>query len=300
MYKESKFNKNYLNDNIKKSLLKKKNVNFWENNPMTYDWTEDKPKKVDLNFFKRIDTRFTNSIQKIFDNEKNFIENFLKKKELKKSNVLEIGTGMGCHSEILSKNSKKFTGIDITNTASKIAKKRFRIKKIKGLIHKMDAENLTFKDNTFDLIWSWGVIHHSSNTEKILNQIHRVLKPGGKAVIMIYYKSWWSYYVFGFFFFGIFKRDFLRYKNIFDIINSHSDGAIARFYSINEWNFLIKRNKLNIEYNKIFGLKSDIFPIPKGKIKNLLISLTPSFIFKFLITKLSMGSFLVSSIKKLN
>ena len=207
---------------------------------------------------------------------------------------------MGCNSEILSKNSKKFTGIDITITASKITKKRFKIKKIKGLIHKMDAEKLTFKNNTFDLIWSWGVIHHSSNTEKILNQMHRVLKPGGRAVIMIYYKSWWSYYVFGFFFYGILKRDFLRYKNIFDIINSHSDGAIARFYSINEWNFLIKRNKLDIEYNKIFGLKSDIFPIPKGKIKNLLISLTPSFIFKFLITKLSMGSFLVSSIKKLN
>ena len=300
MYKESKFNKNYLNNNIKKSFLQKKNVNFWENNPMTYDWTEDKPKKIDLNFFETIDKRFTNSIQKIFDNEKYFIENFLKKKELKKLNVLEIGTGMGCHSEILSKNSKKFTGIDITITASKITKKRFKIKKIKGLIHKMDAEKLTFKNNTFDLIWSWGVIHHSSNTEKILNQIHRVLKPGGRAVIMIYYKSWWSYYVFGFFFYGILKRDFLRYKNIFDIINSHSDGAIARFYSINEWNFLIKRNKLDIEYNKIFGLKSDIFPIPKGKIKNLLISLTPSFIFKFLITKLSMGSFLVSSIKKLN
>ena len=300
MYKESKFNKNYLNNNIKKSFLQKKNVNFWENNPMTYDWTEDKPKKIDLNFFETIDKRFTNSIQKIFDNEKYFIENFLKKKELKKLNVLEIGTGMGCHSEILSKNSKKFTGIDITITASKITKKRFKIKKIKGLIQKMDAEKLTFKNNTFDLIWSWGVIHHSSNTEKILNQIHRVLKPGGQAVIMIYYKSWWSYYVFGFFFYGILKRDFLRYKNIFDIINSHSDGAIARFYSINEWNFLIKRNKLDIEYNKIFGLKSDIFPIPKGKIKNLLISLTPSFIFKFLITKLSMGSFLVSSIKKLN
>lgn len=300
MDKESKFNKNYLNKDIKKSFLQKKNINFWEDNPMTYDWAEDKPKKVDLNFFKRIDKRFTDTIQKIFDNKKNFIENFIKKEELKKLNVLEIGTGMGCHSEILSKNSKKFTGIDITNAATKITKKRFKIKKIKSLIYKMDAEKLTFKKNTFDLIWSWGVIHHSSNTEKILNQIYRVLKPGGKAVIMIYYKSWWSYYIFGFFFYGILKRDFLRHKSIFDIMNSRSDGAIARFYSIEEWNFLIKSKKLNIEYNKIYGQKSDIFPIPNGKIKKLLISLTPSFIFKIFITKLSMGSFLVSSIKKSN
>ena len=98
MHKESKFNKNYLNKNIKKSFLQKKNVNFWENNPMTYNWAEDKPQKVDLNFFKRIDKRFANSIQKIFDNKKNFIENFIKKEALKKLNVLEIGTGMGCHS----------------------------------------------------------------------------------------------------------------------------------------------------------------------------------------------------------
>lgn len=103
-----------------------------------------------------------------------------------------------------------------------------------------------------------------------------------------------------FFFYGILKGDFLRHKSIFDIINSHSDGAIARFYSLKEWNFLIKSKKLNIEYNKIYGLKSDIFPIPNGKIKKLLISLTPSFIFKIFITKLSMGSFLVSSIKKPN
>lgn len=41
---------------------------------MTYNWAEDKPQKVDLNFFKRIDKRFTNSIQKIFDNKKNFTE----------------------------------------------------------------------------------------------------------------------------------------------------------------------------------------------------------------------------------
>lgn len=58
--------------------------------------------------------------------------------------------------------------------------------------------------------------------------------------------------------------------------------------------------KLNIKYNKKYALKPIIFPISNGKIKKLLISLTPSFIFKIFIIELLMGSFLVSSIKKPN
>ncbi|MBK7629848.1 MAG: class I SAM-dependent methyltransferase [Ignavibacteriales bacterium] len=56
---------------------------------------------------------------------------------------------------------------------------------------KMDAEALQFEDNSFDFVWSWGVIHHSSNTRKILEEIQRVLKPGGEAIIMVYHRSIW-------------------------------------------------------------------------------------------------------------
>jgi len=76
--------------------------------------------------------------------------------------------------------------------------------------------------------------------------------------------------------------------------------GFARFYLIKKLNFLIKSKKFNIEYNKIYGLKPIIFPTLNGKIKKLLISLTPSFIFKIFIIELLMGSFLVSSIKKPN
>ena len=51
-----------------------------------------------------------------------------------------------------------------------------------------DAENLPFKENEFDAIYSWGVIHHSADTQNCLDEIYRVLKPGGFAKIMVYHK----------------------------------------------------------------------------------------------------------------
>jgi SAM-dependent methyltransferase len=53
-----------------------------------------------------------------------------------------------------------------------------------------DAERLSFKDGEFDLVYSWGVIHHSPDTARAVCEIHRVLKPGGVARVMIYHK--WS------------------------------------------------------------------------------------------------------------
>jgi SAM-dependent methyltransferase len=52
----------------------------------------------------------------------------------------------------------------------------------------MDAENLSFPDNTFDVVYSWGVLHHSPDTERAVSEVYRVLKPGGEAKIMIYHK----------------------------------------------------------------------------------------------------------------
>ena len=53
-----------------------------------------------------------------------------------------------------------------------------------------DAENLNFPDEMFDLVYSWGVLHHSPDTPKAISEVFRVLKPGGVARVMIYHK--WS------------------------------------------------------------------------------------------------------------
>jgi SAM-dependent methyltransferase len=53
-----------------------------------------------------------------------------------------------------------------------------------------DAEALDFPDESFDMVYSWGVLHQSPDTSKAVSEVYRVLKPGGVAKIMIYHK--WS------------------------------------------------------------------------------------------------------------
>jgi ubiquinone/menaquinone biosynthesis C-methylase UbiE len=81
------------------------------------------------------------------------------------------------------------TGIDITSKAVELAKKRLQLLGLNAEIFEADAENLPFKDNYFDFITSYGVLHHTPNTQKSIDEVYRVLKPGGKAIISLYYKN---------------------------------------------------------------------------------------------------------------
>ena len=94
--------------------------------------------------------------------------------------VLEIGCGMGLHTETLVRAGADVTTIDISETSVDATARRLAIKGLKADVRRMDAEILEFPDASFDFVWSWGVIHHSAMTGRIVRQIDRVLKAGGE------------------------------------------------------------------------------------------------------------------------
>lgn len=98
-----------------------------------------------------------------------------------KNNILEIGCGANTISEKIIDMGANITIIDISEKAIEIAKEQFREKNTKINCVVMDAENLKFNDNSFDLVYGSGILHHLS-IEKAINEIKRVLKKGGKAV----------------------------------------------------------------------------------------------------------------------
>lgn len=78
------------------------------------------------------------------------------------------------------------TGIDLSVSSVNQSRSRCRIAGFEPDIEVADAENLPFQDNTFDIVYSYGVMHHSPDVQRCLDEALRVLKPGGQVRLMLY------------------------------------------------------------------------------------------------------------------
>jgi ubiquinone/menaquinone biosynthesis C-methylase UbiE len=107
--------------------------------------------------------------------------------------VLEIGCGLGTDGAQFAKAGAHYTGIDLTDAAVDLARRRFELFNLRGSFRVADAEKLDFPDNSFDLVYSHGVLHHTPDTQAAIREIHRVLRPGGRAVVMLYHRDSYNY-----------------------------------------------------------------------------------------------------------
>jgi ubiquinone/menaquinone biosynthesis C-methylase UbiE len=110
--------------------------------------------------------------------------------EAKGLKVLEVGVGLGGEHQLFAQSGADLYGIDLTERAVKHTRQRLELLNLFSNLSVGDAENIDFPDESFDLVYSWGVLHHSPNTPQAISEVFRVLKRGGEARIMIYHK--WS------------------------------------------------------------------------------------------------------------
>jgi SAM-dependent methyltransferase len=107
--------------------------------------------------------------------------------------VLEVGCGLGTDAAQFAKAGAHYTGVDLTEAAIDLARRRFEISGWPGKFQVADAENLDFADASFDRVYSHGVLHHTPDTARAISEIHRVLKPGGQAIVMLYHRGSYNY-----------------------------------------------------------------------------------------------------------
>ncbi len=138
-------------------------------------------------------------------------------KEHANESVLEVGLGLGTDILQFAKNGSKVYGIDLTQNSVDTVKKRFQLNNLDGEFRVASFKEIPYEDNTFDLVYCFGVLHHSPFMEEGIEEIRRVLKPGGKAIIMLYHKGF-KYYIRKLFFEGFIKLKYLKY-NTQEIIN---------------------------------------------------------------------------------
>lgn len=109
--------------------------------------------------------------------------------------VLEIGCGLGTDGAQFAKAGADYTGVDLTEAAVELARRGFALGGLKGSFQTADAENLEFENESFDLVYSHGVLHHTPDTARAVSEIWRVLKPGGRALVMLYHRDSYNYRV---------------------------------------------------------------------------------------------------------
>jgi ubiquinone/menaquinone biosynthesis C-methylase UbiE len=100
--------------------------------------------------------------------------------------ILEIGGGMGTDHAQFAKHGGIMYDLDLSSGHLRLAQRNFELRGLKSTFKHGDGENIPYPDETFDLVYSNGVIHHTPNTAAVVREIYRVLKPGGRCIIMVY------------------------------------------------------------------------------------------------------------------
>ena len=118
--------------------------------------------------------------------------------------VLEIGCGIGTDSSNFVRHGANLDIVELSGESLSVTKKRFGLYGLKGdFFHgnSEELERLLPSGKTYDLVYSFGVIHHTPHPEKVVQAVARRLKPGGEFRLMLYsrycWKVFWIYMTYG-------------------------------------------------------------------------------------------------------
>lgn len=179
-------------DSAESESLKSQVRNFW--NRQSCDTNATAAKKHSPAYFEDIEAF------RYYDQP--FIHEFAQFTRYHGKRVIEVGFGAGTDFIQWLRAGARVTGIDLTPEALENLTQRIHVYQLPPPenIRVADAENLPFETNTFDLGYSFGVLHHSPNTEKAIAELVRVVQPGGEIKIMVYnrhcivaFKLWVKY-----------------------------------------------------------------------------------------------------------
>jgi SAM-dependent methyltransferase len=148
-------------------------------------------------------------------------------KLLKGKHLLEIGCGMGFDSLEFLKRGVRVTATDLTPNAVEMTRKHFEVENVKAEeLRTANALELPFDDNTFDAVWSNGVLHATGDTRRAIAEARRVLKPGGRAIISHFYrKPSWMYTI------NRLGRENIEYKEEDPPVNEfYTDEEVLDFF----------------------------------------------------------------------
>lgn len=183
----------------------------------------------------------------------------LKNIDFQGKRTLEIGLGQGADAEQIIRLGANWFGLDLTHESTKRVQVRMNLHELKfGGITNGSAVEMPFADDSFDIVFSHGVLHHIPEIRKAQKEIHRILKPEGKLIVMLYAKNSLNYRLSIALVrrFGLLGAYFAR-PNTNGLVGQHIKNAKAKGL----WNYLKMENFIHRNtdgalnpYSKVYDL----------------------------------------------
>jgi SAM-dependent methyltransferase len=174
-----------------KGAAKEQVRRWWADRPMTYgavhgdsEYGGDAVELGTPEFFARVDERFLSWNRPLHD-ERPFGKLF-PFDEYAGRRVLEVGCGMGTMAMAWARAGAQVTAVDLNPTSVQQTARRFELEGREVDVREADGRSLPFADDAFDYAWSWGVLHHSPDLATSLDELLRVVRPGGGFGLMLY------------------------------------------------------------------------------------------------------------------
>jgi 2-polyprenyl-3-methyl-5-hydroxy-6-metoxy-1,4-benzoquinol methylase len=154
---------------------------FWDEH--VHDWKIAKSKPGTAEFFEEIEEYRYEKLD--------YLADAIDFERFSGKSILDVGVGVGNDLSRFARAGGIVTGVDLSKKSIELATANFRFRKLEGDFYKMNAESLQFPDNYFDAVFCHTVLHFTPNPDAMIREIHRVLKPGGEAILMtINRRSW--------------------------------------------------------------------------------------------------------------
>ena len=226
--------------------LKEEVRSYWNKSSCGTEHTDQK--KFSQNYFQEIEFSRYKVEPEIFAFAQ--FSRFYKKK------ILEVGVGAGTDFVQWVRSGAKAYGIDLTQEAIENVQARLELDELKAEeIRVADAENLPYQDNFFDCAYSWGVIHHSPNMERCLQELVRVTKPGGFIKLMIYNRrSLFAFY--RYLLAGLFKGR--PFQTVSTVLYNNQESPGTKAYTKKEIKHILSKYSVHIKQLKATVTSHDL------------------------------------------
>ncbi len=229
----------------------------WGTNPAGWTHAKDK-KKGTKEFFDQV-------LYKRFTEECFWLPAIVSFESYANKKVLEIGCGAGYDAYMFCNNGAEYTGLDLVPENIALTKKHLSFYSYTPVIFEADAQEMDFKEQ-FDLVYSFGVLHHIPDMEKVLYQSYQALKPGGTALFIVYYKYSIAYFrvVAHWIMRGKFLKESLQeaLSRVEDV--DSSERPLVRVYSKKQFTKLVQDAGFTVVSTKIRKLSREDLPAFAG------------------------------------